>query len=954
VTLPAAVERARLRPWAEVWYLLDLVVYRDKFGPAPESLTFHVSDLARYVPETGLGAIEYSGHVASWGEIGDALNPTDPTLAIATCDVTLWNNAPVLGITHTGAVVTAARLSDLIRTPGNPGGYDWEFGVATLSLWFRGGSVGEQLIPFTLSIEEPDAITEDTLVLHLAGTELDLEDRDTLLTITSDQWPSAAPQAVGQRIPLLTGAVRWVPGMFLVAGVLDRLRADMTATDPPTGGDLLLSTPDRVARMAAQAPLIVQVDQELILCPAFDIPTAKAKLITRSVNGTVAAPHARGAEASQVLARFVAVFGENRGGISAADLTALYTDETYKSPLDAPRHEIVLDDQDTWPGASLVTAIFHAGVAGSPAIFEEYPVEVREEAMLDQCGSPPANAPRAGTGSSLAGVPCLRLGLDAPCGSAFDVYRNLLRWNIAGLVGAQDSVILSLFRLPHSGVRSAQLAQIDWDLPLADGAATASILHTYGVILRPTTPVHSPPILVDVTAEFNAAKTAGRTSLVFRLELTDETATSFVTDWYGLGTLTSFGIDPQGVAYDYRPVLRLSNGATVDVVSGSMSGTLHHSEPGQNSAINIGMAGGLELFFPAPPAGTTVVEQTVVLEFSIAFVNEGTFKTLGFEAFVGYPPAVVLHSNGFHWTVDLRPTITRTDLQTWGLVILGNFTLAAHDSATNPTITWTVSATARITRRLAAVAGPVAGEASPGRTAAGSSQSAAEALLGAVTADVFGPDAGAALWVPPTLPFGWHQGASGPGFIAFGAVVAPPLGGPAVGIDAFTTYDQGDTLYDPGLFGFTNAGNGLFLWVAQFEADVPPTYGGYAFTKLAHGAGIGNDPTLWYLANPPTGAHNVVVSHVINGSPNQRRTFGGVLSVTGAGLVTLEASLIQDPSPTDLDLDGTVPGVPGSLIVSVAHGIRTHTPLYDGVQRWSLNLGDGAEHKALATIAVAS
>lgn len=335
---------ARQRRWEEIIFLLELTLYRDRFGPSPSSTRVRLSDSSR----RELGE-EWTGIVADWGAIGDQLNPVDPSATVGTLDVTLRNHVAIGGV---------PRFTDLIRHGKNGTGYDQAFGDATLYVVFKGGSLGDEVKLFSLMTEEVSDIRGTvSCVLRMSGRELAIEDRDALLRITTDRFPFASPTAIGQPIPLAFGVIKQMPVLWAVAGLLDKLRADMTATNPLDGGVLFGSSPDIVGRLPATGR--IQIDAEQIQYASLDVGNAAFQGITRGVNSTAKAGHQVGAPIVQVLSKFIAIVWENRPNYPGSAITGVYfRDGTFKDPSVIPRHVLKLQDVTTWPGKNLCTVHF--------------------------------------------------------------------------------------------------------------------------------------------------------------------------------------------------------------------------------------------------------------------------------------------------------------------------------------------------------------------------------------------------------------------------------------------------------------------------------------------------------------------------------------------------------------------------------------------------------------------
>jgi hypothetical protein len=339
-----AARRARTRPWAETVYLLKLTLLRDPFRPQGPtgSLVLRLSDRVYRYPEarTTAPTEQWLPLVLDWGQIGDALNPQDGGIEVATFDVTLDNTRPIAGV---------ARFSDLVRAGRATGGYDMPFSPAELLHVFRGLTIGDRTRLFRLVVEELGAVTEETVVLHLSGIELVLEDRDRLPRVTTDVFPFAAPDVIGQPVPLLLGTLRRVPLLFVRAGLIDKLRLPIKAEEPPTGGRLVLSTPDIVRRLPPQGIVQLKISTqrasggssgsntlgsnalgdfitsmaEQIIYHGTDPNTASLLGIVRGARNTLAGEADPGTDVYQVLDEYWGIAGVNLGPTAASAFTAV-------------------------------------------------------------------------------------------------------------------------------------------------------------------------------------------------------------------------------------------------------------------------------------------------------------------------------------------------------------------------------------------------------------------------------------------------------------------------------------------------------------------------------------------------------------------------------------------------------------------------------------------------------
>jgi hypothetical protein len=340
--LTAQAEQARTRRWAEPIYLLELTLWRDKEGASPTSITLRLSDRARQA----LGQ-EWIPAVLDWGDLDDALNPSDPGASIGAFDVILSNRQAVPS--------GAARLSNVLRHGLNTvGSYDFAFGDAALYLLFRGGTSGDEIVQHRLAVEELTDVTEDRVTLRMSGVELELEDRGNELRVTTDHFPTADPDDVGAVVPWLFGKTRGERLLLTTAGIVQTLRGDITAVSPPTGGALRVSDDERLSRMPETGTL--QIDDEQITYTGRNLTNLTHTGIIRGANGTVAQNHSRGASIFQVLSEYVGIVAENP--TSSHLHRAVKAVRSDGALLAASSYTVELDNTTYVPGRRLVLVRF--------------------------------------------------------------------------------------------------------------------------------------------------------------------------------------------------------------------------------------------------------------------------------------------------------------------------------------------------------------------------------------------------------------------------------------------------------------------------------------------------------------------------------------------------------------------------------------------------------------------
>lgn len=123
-------------------------------------------------------------------------------------------------------------------------------------------------------------------------------------------------------------------------------------------------------------------------------------------------------------------------------------------------------------------------------------------------------------------------------------------------------------------------------------------------------------------------------------------------------------------------------------------------------------------------------------------------------------------------------------------------------------------------------------------------------------------------------------------------------------------------------FSHTTADGATILVVSTFVAGGGTaavsgvTYNGTALAKAASASnGSGGEAGVWYLVNPPTGAHNVVVS----GNAGVGTASGAAITLFGTDTTSPiggTASLAQQTTATPFSSTLTVTGASGSYIVS--------------------------------------
>lgn len=145
------------------------------------------------------------------------------------------------------------------------------------------------------------------------------------------------------------------------------------------------------------------------------------------------------------------------------------------------------------------------------------------------------------------GLAVVRLGIDCPCGAPFEAYAVHFSFRIADQPGSQSQVTFTFWntllggRTPYRDIL-LEVTTIDRDVNFVsdtDAAiipeqVTATIAATYPAVLTSTSV--EGPVSVDVTAAYNAAKTAGRAFFNLRLRMADISAGDCLggLSWYAV------------------------------------------------------------------------------------------------------------------------------------------------------------------------------------------------------------------------------------------------------------------------------------------------------------------------------------------------------------------------------------------------------------------------------------
>lgn len=574
LTETPAAQQARKRPWAEIVYLLEVTLVTSPFAALPsQTMTLRMSDRAYRYPEgTGAPTEQWTPHIVSWGQLADALDPLVGGGTVVGCDVVVDNGRPIGGM---------ARFSDLIRTEFNDGAYDFPFSEAKLWQVFKGLDSGSRHQLFRLIVEEVVSVTAETAILRMSGPQLMLEDFDPLPRITSVQFPTAAPSAINQSVPWLAGTVRNVPLYFAGDGIVDKLREIMTPDSPATGGALLLSTPDKIAKLPTTGFVQLKVTQtieqasniegtisitnpsllqsvspaECIAYNGVDIPNAQLLNITRGARNTTPGSAQAGTDVFQLVEEFVGLAGVNLGPVANQALTAVYCDGMLKLAATQPTHTIEMANTTFWPPYSLTLVRFKGAGTDTPGSSSltpwKFAIEMTELATLTDGCYPAATAgayndPQWRTPQ---GVGVMRLGVDHPCGSPFNYWEVWFRFNIAdgpstlsggsvllrlynGVMAGQNALGIGSIALAftpsylgpivpagHLGGDVAVGRQgVSGNVSSGNGVEGVTPTTTIGIVLLPGL-FADQNFYVDVSTAYTDAKAAGNPSLTFGLRL---------------------------------------------------------------------------------------------------------------------------------------------------------------------------------------------------------------------------------------------------------------------------------------------------------------------------------------------------------------------------------------------------------------------------------------------------
>jgi hypothetical protein len=478
-------------------------------------------------------ATAWQGLVLAWDGIEDALAPTDPAISIGHLRLVLDNTRPVDG-TPGGPV---ARVSDLFRIGRNTNGYDLGTSEALLEVAFEGHDPATEAVRlFRLMLDDLEDVTEDTVTLNCSGVELAYEDWDTLLRITTDRFPDAAPEAVGQVVPLLCGDLHRAKAHFVQAGMVDRLRVEVPI-DQKAPFWMQLSEPEKVRRLPVPGEL--QIADEVF---AYDTTRpygtaeeiATVHITARAARNTDPIDHRAGAEvmalsSSGQTSEYVAVIGQNRPGLASPSFSQVYSDGMAKDPAAPPRHTIELANTTLWPPHSLVVARFAPTAVGGPTLravewgigTHDYglPETMRWEGPYGVAwpGAPtPRNPPLVLFVGHYSGL---------SSGQFQFTHYGLLRFSLVAGPVPPSPIYLECMDIdpwPLSWWRygDVMLEELVWEQALGLPAVTAPVRRSLGIVPGFTqAAMYDQHQFIPVTTSVEDALAAGRTMLTFRFRL---------------------------------------------------------------------------------------------------------------------------------------------------------------------------------------------------------------------------------------------------------------------------------------------------------------------------------------------------------------------------------------------------------------------------------------------------
>ena len=148
--------------------LVTLTLWRDRYGPAPQSLTLYCSTATYYLPHAGHSElVEYLPLIQTTGQVGDSLEAAAPETAPASFDPVLANTVPI-----PADGVTVPRFSALFRNALTDVGYDRGGGECTVRWLPPGGVVGiDDVLLYAGTISTIDGLEDETVTVRSTSAE---------------------------------------------------------------------------------------------------------------------------------------------------------------------------------------------------------------------------------------------------------------------------------------------------------------------------------------------------------------------------------------------------------------------------------------------------------------------------------------------------------------------------------------------------------------------------------------------------------------------------------------------------------------------------------------------------------------------------------------------------------------------------------------------------------------
>lgn len=352
-TLSAAATLATERPYATPIFLAEITF------TVPSSLTLYLADRA-----VTMGGQDYLPFVVDWGTLESTLNVLDVDGRPATATVLFNNTTPIAG---------RDRLSDLIRTTFNPGGYEWAFAACTIRQGFDGLTDAADLATLgVFYLEDPTDIGEDRLAVRMSDQGLVIDTALAVTRVNREEFPRCNLAEVGRSIPIPFGTMRGVPAVQVVDSAQDRLDGGITAsatsltlqdaTDFPSGA------------------VTMQIDSEQVTGTKSGNSFVS---LSRANNGTSAAAHPHGTPVYEVRAGTAAyrfAVGEHVGDFKIRSISNVTIDD---EPPTSTAVSIVLEDTTIVPGKNFAMIDMN----GLAKFFVEAPTTAERDVSVTTLGS---------------------------------------------------------------------------------------------------------------------------------------------------------------------------------------------------------------------------------------------------------------------------------------------------------------------------------------------------------------------------------------------------------------------------------------------------------------------------------------------------------------------------------------------------------------------------------------